>query len=94
MESLVPMLIQLASGAVGGNAAARVMPKFDLGTLFNSVAGAVGGGIGAQIIGALVPGLLSGGMSVGGIVSSIASGGVGGGALLAIIGVVRGIMGK
>lgn len=94
MESLLPMLIQLASGAVGGNVAARVMPKFDLGTLFNSVAGVVGGGLGAQIIGAVIPGLLSGGLSIGGIIGSIASGGVGGGALLAVIGIVRGMMAK
>lgn len=91
MESLI---IQLVSGAVGGNLAGKAMPNFDLGTLWNSVAGVVGGGVGAQIIGAVVPGLLSGGLSVGGIVSSIASGGVGGAVLLAIAGVVRNMMQK
>lgn len=91
MESLI---IQLISGAVGGNAAGKAMPNFDLGTLWNSVAGVIGGGIGAQLIGAVVPGLLSGGLSVGGIVSSIASGGVGGGVLLALVGVVRNMMQK
>jgi uncharacterized membrane protein YeaQ/YmgE (transglycosylase-associated protein family) len=91
MESLI---IQLLSGAVGGNLAAKAMPKFDLGTLMNSVAGVVGGGVGAQLIGAVLPGLLSGGLNLGGIVSSVASGGVGGGALLAIIGVIRSMMSK
>lgn len=91
MESLI---IQLISGAVGGNVAGKAMPNFDLGTLWNSVAGVIGGGIGAQLIGAVVPGLLSGGLSVGGIVSSIASGGVGGGVLLALVGVVRNMMQK
>lgn len=91
MESLI---IQLLSGAVGGNVAAKVMPKFDLGTLMNSVAGVVGGGIGAQLIGMVIPGMLSGGLSLGGIVSSVASGGVGGGAMLAIVGIIRSMMSK
>jgi len=91
MESLI---IQLISGAVGGNIAGKVLPQFNLGTLWNSVAGIVGGGVGAQIIGALVPGLLSGGLSVSGIVSSIASGSVGGGIMLALVGIIRGMMQK
>ena len=91
MESLI---IQLISGAIGGNVAGKVMPKFDLGTLWNSVAGIVGGGLGAQIIGAIVPGLLSGGLNVSGIVSSIAAGGAGGGGRLALVGVVRSMMQK
>ena len=91
MESLI---IQLISGAIGGNVAGKVMPKFDLGTLWNSVAGIVGGGLGAQIIGAIVPGLLSGGLNVSGILSSIAAGGAGGGVLLALVGVVRSMMQK
>lgn len=91
MESLI---IQLLSGAIGGNVAGKVMPKFDLGTLWNSVAGVVGGGLGAQIIGAILPGLLSGGLNVSGIVSSIAAGGAGGGVLLALVGVIRSMMQK
>lgn len=91
MEAL---LIQLISGAVGGNLAGKAVPKFDLGMLWNSVAGVIGGGLGAQIIGAIVPGLLSGGLSVNGIISSIASGGVGGAVLLMLVGVVRGMMNK
>ncbi|HRE20006.1 MAG TPA: hypothetical protein PKW21_03115 [Rhabdaerophilum sp.] len=91
MESLI---IQLLSGAIGGNVAGKVMPKFDLGMLWNSVAGIVGGGLGAQIIGVIVPGLLSGGLNVSGIVSSIAAGGAGGGVLLALVGVIRGMMQK
>jgi uncharacterized membrane protein YeaQ/YmgE (transglycosylase-associated protein family) len=91
MESLI---IQLISGAVGGNLAGKVLPQFNLGTLWNSVAGIVGGGIGAKILGALVPSLMSGGLNVSGIVSSIASGSVGGGVMLALVGVVRGMMQK
>lgn len=91
MEALI---IQLISGAIGGNLAGKAMPKFDLGTLWNSVAGLVGGGVGAQLIGAVLPGLLSGGLSVQGILSSVASGGVGGGVMLAIVGIIRNMMQK
>jgi hypothetical protein len=40
------LLISLVSGAVGGNAAGKVLKNFDMGTLWNSVAGIVGGGLG------------------------------------------------
>ncbi len=41
--SLLPLIIQLISGAVGGNLAGTLMKKFSLGTLWNSVAGIIGG---------------------------------------------------
>lgn len=91
METLV---IQLISGAAGGNLAGKAMPQFDLGLLWNSVAGVIGGGLGAQIIGAVIPGMFSGGLSVNGIISSIASGGVGGAVLLALVGVIKGMTNK
>lgn len=86
MESLI---IQLISGAIGGNVAGKALPQFDLGTLWNSVAGVVGGVGGAQLIGAVLPGLLSGGMTLGGVLSSVVASGVGGGVLLAIAGLIR-----
>ncbi len=91
MENLI---IQLISGAIGGNLAGKLLPKFDLGTLWNSAAGVVGGGIGAQAIAAVLPGLLVGGTGLGGVLSSVAAGGVGGGVMLVIVGVVRGMMQK
>ena len=95
MEFL-PLIIQLVSGALGGNAAGKLMPKFDLGTLWNSVAGVAGGGLGGQILGML--GMAAGGggeaMDIGSIIASVASGGVGGGALMAIIGMIKSAMNK
>src|SRR5262245_27862884 len=50
---ITTLLIQLVSGAVGGNAAGAAMKKFSLGTVGNSIVGILGGGLGGQILGAL-----------------------------------------
>jgi hypothetical protein len=97
---LVSLLISLVSGAVGGNAAAKVLKGFDMGTLWNSVAGIVGGGLGGQILGqlGLDPGAAAAAAGGGGdltaIVSQIGGGGVGGAVLLVIAGYVKKMMAK
>jgi uncharacterized membrane protein YeaQ/YmgE (transglycosylase-associated protein family) len=91
------LVIQIISGAVGGNVAGAVLKKFSLGTLGNSLVGILGGGLGGQLLSALgfgVTGAGSGSLDVGSIVASIASGGVGGGVLLTLIGLVKQAMGK
>lgn len=87
------LVIQLVSGAVGGNAAGAAMKKLSLGTVGNSIVGILGGGLGGQILGALGMDGGGGAMDAGSIVSSIAGGGVGGAVLLAIIGAIKGAMG-
>lgn len=94
MEGLIPIIIQLVSGAVGGNAAGAVMKKMSLGTIGNSLVGILGGGIGGQILGMLGIASGAGGLDVGGILGSVASGGVGGGVLLAVVGAVKKMMAK
>jgi len=94
MENLIPIIIQLVSGAVGGNVAGSLMKKFSLGTLGNSLVGILGGGLGGQLLGVLGISTGAGGMDIGSIIGSIAAGGVGGGAFLAIIGVIRKAIGK
>jgi uncharacterized membrane protein YeaQ/YmgE (transglycosylase-associated protein family) len=44
------ILINLVAGALGGNAAGKASPGFDLGTLGNTIAGLIGGGVLGQII--------------------------------------------
>lgn len=93
--NIAGLIIQLVSGAVGGNAAGAALKKFSLGTVGNSIVGILGGGLGGQILGMLGLGGASGaaggagGLDLGAIVSSVAGGGVGGGVLLAIIGAIR-----
>lgn len=88
----LPLIISLVSGAAGGNLAGKLMPNSSMGTAGNSILGILGGGIGSQLLGMLgmSPEV---GTSLMGIIGSVASGGVGGGALMAIIGVIKGMMG-
>ena len=86
MESLLPIIIQLISGAVGGNVAGSLLKNLSLGTVGNSIAGIVGGGIGGQLLSFIGAGGLDG------IVGSLASGGVGGALLMAIIGAIKKVM--
>jgi uncharacterized membrane protein YeaQ/YmgE (transglycosylase-associated protein family) len=93
--SMLPVIIQLVSGAVGGNAAAGFLKKYDLGMLWNSVVGILGGGLGGWLLGLLGIGTSTGdSLDLGSIIGSIAGGGVGGGVLLAIIGAVKKSMSK
>jgi uncharacterized membrane protein YeaQ/YmgE (transglycosylase-associated protein family) len=94
MEEYLPLIIQLVSGAVGGNLAGSLMKKASLGTLGNSIAGILGGGLGGYLLGML--GIETGGaeMDLSSILGNVAGGGVGGGVLMAIIGMVKNAMKK
>src|SRR6516162_3360789 len=96
---IIGLIIQLISGAVGGNIAGSALKQYNLGTLGNSIAGVIGGGVGAQIIGAVVGGGAgadvagAGGLDIGSIIGQIVSGGVGGGILMVIVGLIKQAMG-
>ena len=94
MESMLPLIINLVSGAVGGNIAGALFKNLSLGTLGNSIIGILGGGAGGAILGML--GIDAGGSAtdISGIIGSVASGGVGGGVLMAIIGAIKNALGK
>jgi uncharacterized membrane protein YeaQ/YmgE (transglycosylase-associated protein family) len=94
MESLIPLIIQLLSGAVGGNVAGSLMKNFSLGTLGNSLVGILGGGLGGQLLALLGVSTGSGDLDISGIIGSIAAGGVGGGVLLPVIGAIKKALGK
>jgi hypothetical protein len=97
METLLPLLIQLASGALGGNLAGSLRRNLSLGTLGNSIAGAIGGGLGGTFIGPMLTGGAAilgadGTIDLPALLALIASGGAGGGALTAIAGLIRSVM--
>ncbi len=102
MEQILAIIIPLISGAVGGNVVGALAKNLSLGTLGNSLAGIVGGVGGSQLIGLLMGGgtaaaasaATAGGLDIGSILTSVASGGVGGGVLMAIVGVIKGMMAK
>jgi hypothetical protein len=85
MEALMPLIIQLISGAVGGNIIGAVAKKLSLGVLGNTVAGLVGGGLGGHFLGDM----LNAGMA--GEVGAAAGGG---GILMVIIGLIKNAMAK
>lgn len=99
MEEYLPLIIQLVSGAIGGNVAGTLMKKFSLGTLGNSILGIIGGGLGGQLMGMLGLGGAEAAeaatsMDLSSILGSVAGGGVGGGVLMAIVGVIKKAMSK
>ncbi len=89
MGNIVPLIIQLVSGALGGNVAGALLKKLSLGTLFNSLLGILGGGLGGQLLKLLGVAATGSGTDLGGILASVAGGGVGGGILMAIIGAIK-----
>jgi len=100
---LVSTLIQLASGAVGGNVAGAAMKDKSLGTLGNSIVGILGGGIGmiggnggigGQILNALGVAVQTGGHDLGSVAGNIGTGGAGGAVLLLVVALIKKVMNK
>ena len=94
---MLNLIIQLISGAVGGNLAGAALKDNSLGPIGNTIAGLVGGGVGGQVLSMLIPALAGaatsgGGMDLNAILGQVAGAGVGGGALMAIVGVARQMM--
>jgi uncharacterized membrane protein YeaQ/YmgE (transglycosylase-associated protein family) len=95
---MLALIIQLLSGAVGGNAAGAAMKSSSMGTLWNSVAGIAGGGLGGQVLVIIAPSLgaatASGATDLTSILGSIASGSVGGGILMLVVSMIKKTMAK
>lgn len=93
---VVGMLINLISGGVGGNIAGAALKDKTLGTIGNTIAGAVGGAAGAYIMQAV--GILNsvglGDMSIAAILGSVGSSAAGGAVLTAIVGMIKNAMNK
>jgi len=96
--NLMAILIQLASGALGGNITGALLGRFGLGGIGNTIVGVIGGGIGAQVLWLL--GIWARGVSTaltvdfGAIFWSLAGGLMGGGILLLLVGGIRMISAK
>ena len=102
MEALLPIIIQLISGGVGGNIVGGLLKNLSLGTTGNTVAGGIGGLIGGyltQILGAggaeaVANAAAASGLDLGSLISQVAGGGVGGLILTAIIGAIKNSMAR
>lgn len=102
MSSIIPLIISLISGLIGGNIAGTAMPEDkSLGALGNSIAGLLGGGAGSYILSALgaagtaaTSAAASGNLDISSIIAQIGSGGVGGAILMIIVGLIKGAVKK
>ena len=92
MDNLLPLILQLAGGAAGGNLIAKLLKKMDLGPIGNTIVGLIGGFGGGQLAGLL--GASTGGSQIVPMLLSLLGGGVGGGALTAIVGLLKGLLAK
>ncbi len=91
----IDLIIQLLSGAAGGNLAGSVLKNLNMGWLWNSILGVVGGGLTGQVLGPMLGmagAAAKSGMDPMAILSSILQGGAGGGVLMAVAGVLKGMM--
>lgn len=85
------LIVELVSGAVGGNVAGAAMQDKSLGTIGNSIAGIVGGGIGGTILQTVMGSAAvgGGGMDMQSILANVGGGGVGGAILMIIVGIIK-----
>jgi uncharacterized membrane protein YeaQ/YmgE (transglycosylase-associated protein family) len=91
MESLLPLIINLVAGAVGGNVGGAALKNSSLGGLGNTIAGAIGGVGGGSLLGPML-GMAggAGGFDIG----SLATSGIGGIVLQVVAGLVKSAMNK
>ena len=78
--TLLNLIIQIVAGVIGGNAVGAGLKDVNLGTLGNTIAGAIGGAGGGQILQAIIPvlaGATGGSLDIGALVGQAAGGGVG-----------------
>jgi hypothetical protein len=93
---IATLIIQLISGAAGGNLGGALLKNLSLGTLGNSLAGLIGGGIGSQVLNSMLGPAASvaataagGDIDVGAILQQVAGGGIGGSAMMMIVGILK-----
>lgn len=98
MEQIIPLVIQVISGVVGGGAVGGMLKNAAMGMLPKLLAGGLGGLGGAQVLGGLISGAMggdpAGGMDLGNILGDVGGGLVGGGVLSGLAGTVMGMMKK
>jgi hypothetical protein len=92
MESLLPIILQLVAGAVGGNVGGAAMKTSSLGGLGNTIAGALGGVGGGSLLGPLLG--MAGGAAGGIDIGNLAASGVGGIVLQIVAGLIKSQMNK
>ena len=92
MNSLLPLVIQLVAGAIGGNVAGNVLKDKSLGALGNTIAGIIGGGLGGLVLVRFMGSTateVAGSLDIRTLIEQIVGGGVGGAIVMALVGVIK-----
>jgi len=93
--TILNLIIQLISGAAGGNVIGSLLKNMSMGPLGNSSAGALGGAVGSTVLGSLIPGMAGGGgFDIGQIAGQLAGGGITGAIVTAVVGFIVNAMKK
>ncbi|MGX5796540.1 hypothetical protein ACWHY4_22690 [Pseudomonas sp. E2-15] len=87
METLISLVVQIISGAIGGNVAG--MSKQSLGTGLNTLVGGVGGLVLGQIVSVLTGASGGEALDVAAVGSNIVGGGIGGLVLTWVAGFIK-----
>jgi len=89
---VVDLIILLITGVIGGNAIGKSLPKYDLGAIGNTIAGAIGGvAVGQMVVVVLgLVGAAGGGLGAGSIIGPLVGGGAGGVILTMVVSVFKG----
>jgi uncharacterized membrane protein YeaQ/YmgE (transglycosylase-associated protein family) len=95
--NLTAIILQLISGAVGGNVAGAVLSKLNLGPVANSILGIIGGLITGQVVNSMGSGGMSAaasaaagsGFDMNSMLSNVGGAGIGGAVLTAVVGLIK-----
>jgi hypothetical protein len=94
---IVTLLVQLVSGALGGNIVGGILRRLSLGVVGNTLAGIIGGGIGGQLLTVLydLPGAApTGGLDPTALGGQVASGAIGGAVVMLVVGILKSLFAK
>ena len=97
MDQIIPLIVQLIGGAVGGNAAGAALKNVDLTALLKTIVGAIGGVGGGQLATGLgvLTAVLGNNAGTGATVAGNAgASAIGGAVLTAIVGLIKQAMNK
>ncbi len=88
---IVKLVIEIVAGIIGGNIIGAGMKNASLGSIGNTIAGAIGGLGGGQLLGALAPTMTNAanGPDIASIIGQLAGGATGGALLTVAVGLIK-----
>ena len=100
MEQILPWVVKIVGGLLGGNVLGGLLKKVSLGGLGNSIIGMLGGGLAGPLAemlgigGGAEAAEAASSMDMGAILNGLGIGAAGGGGLTTVLGIVKSMFGK